>query len=227
MPQVEPQWRDDRHWALGPTGATTVAATKGAAMRARLLRALTAVAVVGGAALVAAGPSRADIVEPPGACVGTASFATGTAADGPFSVDSQVLSPDDVTVVPLSDTVTWTGEVAGVAPGTSREVEGFVRLDLPWPLPDATIDSWNSTTTRTANQGVEEYDLPSALPRGAGFRVYGEHREDGELVCSGSATVALEGGAFSSPVTVAATVLAIPALAALVWAGFPKVGRRV
>jgi hypothetical protein len=196
-------------------------------MRARLLQALTAVAVVGGAALVGAGPVRADVVQPPGACVGTASFASGTEADGPFSVDSRTLSPDDVTVVPLSDTVTWTGEVSGVAPGTSREVDGFIRLDLPWPLPDVTIDSWNSTTMNVANQGVEDYDLPSALPRGTELRVYGEHRENGVLVCRGSATAALEGGAFSSPVTVAATVLAVPALAALVWAGFPKAGRRV
>lgn len=196
-------------------------------MRARMPRALATVAVVAGIGFLAALPAAADVVDPPGACVGTAAFATGTEDGGAFTVDSRTLSPDDVTVVPLSDTVTWTGTVTGVAPGTVRQVEGFVKLDLPWPLPDATVDTWGGTTALVENAGVEEYDLPSALPRGLEFRVFGEHRENGVLVCSGSATAAIEGGLADSPVTLAAAILAVPALAGLVVAGIPKVGRRV
>lgn len=196
-------------------------------MRARMLRALTTVAVVVGVGCLLAPSSAADVVEPPGACTGTASFASGTEDGGPFAVDSGTLAPDDVTVVPISDTVTWTAAVSGVPDGTVRPVEGFVKVDLPWPLPDATVDSWKSTTALVANEGVEDYDLPGALPRGLEFRVYGEHREDGRLVCSGSAKAQLEGGVMDSPVTLVATILAVPALAALVVAGIPKVGRRV
>jgi hypothetical protein len=190
-------------------------------------RALAAVAVVAGTGFLVALPAAADLVDPPGACVGTATFASGTEDGGAFTVDSRTIGPDDVTVVPISDTVTWTGAVTGVAPGTVREVEGFVKLDLPWPLPDATVDSWDSTTALVENEGVEDYDLPSALPRGLTFRVYGEHRENGTVVCTGSAQARLEGGFMDSPVTLVATILAVPALAALVVAGRPKVGRRV
>jgi hypothetical protein len=196
-------------------------------MRALLLRALATVAVVVGFGTLYAMPAAADIVEPPGACVGTATFATGTDDGGPFAVDSRTLTTDDVTVVPISDTVTWTGAVTGVAAGTVRPVAGFVKLDLPWPLPDATVDSWDSTTALVENEGVEDYDLPSALPRGLTFRVYGEHRENGTVVCTGSAQARLEGGFMDSPVTLVATILAVPALAALVVAGIPKVGRKV
>jgi hypothetical protein len=196
-------------------------------MRALLLRALAAVAVVVGVGTVAGLPAAGDVVEPPGACVGTARFAAGTEDGGPFTVTSQTLTSDDVTVVPISDTVSWTGAVTGVPAGTVRPVRGFVRIDLPWPLPDATVDSWDSTTAMVANEGTEAYDLPAALPRGLTFRVYGEHWERGALVCSGSAQAQLEGGVMDSPVTLVATILAVPALAALVVAGIPKVGRRV
>ena len=182
-----------------------------------------AVAALGLVAL--GGPAAGDVVEPPGSCVGTASFAEG-GDDGPFSVDSTALSRDDVTTVAISDTVTWSAELVGVTPGASRPISGFVKVDLPAPIPDYTVASWDGPSSLTANQGVEEYSLPDLVPRGVVIEVYGEHRESGEVFCTGSAKVKIAGSAVSSPVSIGSiALLAVSALALVLGArGRPVTG---
>ncbi len=177
-------------------------------------------AALGAASL--AGVAAADITEPPGRCVGTASFQRG-AGDGPFTVDSQRLSPDDVVTVPLKDTVTWSGELVGVSPAT-RQISGYVKVDLPPPLPDLTIDSWDGPSALTANQGTRNYSLPSVTPRGVEFRVYGSHSEAGAVFCTGSAKVKVEGSAIANPITIASLVLLAASAVPLVLAGKGKPG---
>lgn len=155
----------------------------------------------------------ADVTDPPGRCVGQASFAKGV--DGPFTMSSSALSSSDVTSIPLSDTVTWSGSLVGVT-AQSREISGYVKIDMPWPIPDITLDSWDGTSSRTQNSDVEEYTLPSITPRDVVLRVYGEHREAGTVFCSGAAKVKIDGSRFG-PFTIASIVLfaGAAALAAL------------
>jgi hypothetical protein len=164
-----------------------------------------------GALLLGTTAARADVTDPPGRCVGTASFAEGV--DGPFTVDSRTLEPGDVITVPLSDDVTWEGSLVGVTEGQQRDISGFVKVDMPAPLPDITIDTWDGPATRIANNGVEEYSLPAITPRGVEIKVFGEHWENGTLFCSGSATIKVEGSPFSTPVTPVALVALLGSLA--------------
>lgn len=160
-----------------------------------------------------AAPAAADVTEPAGRCVGTASFAKGV--DKPFTISSSELQPSDVTSIPLSDTVTWSGELKGVA-AQSREISGFVKVDMPWPIPDISLDDWGGSSAKIKNNDVKEYSLPSITPRGVELRVYGEHREAGAVFCSGAAKVKVDGSRFG-PLAIASVVLfaAAAALAAL------------
>jgi|GEM_PF-1766369 len=182
--------------------------------------------IVAGAAAAAsllwAAPASADITNPPGRCVGTASFRTGTEDGGPFAVSTADLQPGDVLAVPLKDVVDWTGTVVGVEPGTEREVSGSITLTLPWPLPEVTIDSWSGTATDVGNAGVEEYELPSVTPRGVELELSGVHREAGAVWCTGAINVEVDGSPWSSPLTfVSVGGLAFSGVA-LALAGRPK-----
>lgn len=158
-------------------------------------------------------PAAADVTEPAGRCVGTASFAKGV--DAPFTVSSATLQSGDVTSIPLSDTVTWSGKLVGVS-AQSRDISGFVKIDMPWPIPDITLDSWDGPSARVENSDTKEYSLPSITPRDVELRVYGEHREAGAVFCSGAAKVKIDGSRFG-PFTIVSLVLfaAAAALAAL------------
>ena len=184
-------------------------------MRRHVVRAAAVALVCAGT--VFAGPAAADVTEPPGKCIGLASFAAGV--DGPFSVSSKVLTSSDVTTVPLSDTVSWEGSLVGVPAGTAREISGFVKVDMPWPIPDITIDDWGGTSTRVANQDVKDFSLPSFTPRGVELRVYGEHREAGAVFCSGSTKIKVDGGVFSSPFAPISIALMLASIALLAFTG--------
>jgi hypothetical protein len=154
---------------------------------------------IGGAiSLQAASPAAADVT---GSCNGTASFLEGTDDDGPFTIDAATVG-DETIVVPRSDTVSWTGSVAG-PPG---EYSGSVSIDFPPLFPDITIDSWSGDSETTSNEGIEEYDLPGVLPAGVTFTVNGEHVDDNGT-CTGFVNVELEGGPFDSPVAPVSLVL--------------------
>lgn len=160
-----------------------------------LRNALVAATTVAVALAATAVPAHADVTNPPGRCVGSASFAKGVT--GPFTISSSQLQPGDVTKVPVKDTVQWSGSLVGVAP-TEREISGYVRIDMPWPLPDINLDSWSGPSSKTQNSDTKEYSLPSATPRGVELRVYGEHREAGTLFCSGSAKIEIEGSTMNA-----------------------------
>jgi hypothetical protein len=168
---------------------------------------------VAAALLVAASPAAAEITEPAGRCFGQAAFATGI--DGPFTVSSTDLQPGDVTTIPLEDTVTWSGRLTGATTG-SREISGFVKIDMPWPIPDITLDDWGGSSSRIENADTTDYSLPSITPRGVELRVYGEHREAGAVFCSGSTKVKLEGSSFGPFAIASVVLLAASALVAAI-----------
>ena len=156
-----------------------------------------------GVMLVAAPAASADVTEPPGRCVGAVDFTEGV--DGPFSISSATLEPGDVTTIPLEDTVTWRGQLVG-ASAAPREISGFVKVDMPWPIPDVALDEWDGTSSRTENRDTKDYSLPSVTPRGVELRVYGEHREAGAVFCSGSTKVKVDGSRIG-PFSLASIVL--------------------
>lgn len=169
----------------------------------RRVAAVTVFAAVGVAAWPA--PAAADLVDPPGSCAGT-----GTWHDGGFTVESSTADRSTVIEIPRADRVSWSGEVAGLDPGTERTIAGSVALHLPVPLGSFTVNDWAGQATTVATSGTETYDLPSFVPAGVVFQLQVEHYEDGALYCSGAARLRIAGGPFDSPliwVVLAATVL--------------------
>lgn len=183
----------------------------------RISRACVGLALAAATAFTLAGPAGADITEPPGRCVGRAELANGV--DGPLTLDSSTLTPDDVTVVPLSDTVTWRGQLTGIEGPGEREISGFVKVDLPWPFPDVTVKEWSTVTKRTARSDTTDYSLPSVTPRNVELRVYGEHRENGAVFCSGATNVKIAGGMFGSPIAIVSVVALLLSAAGLALSG--------
>lgn len=184
----------------------------GAREVARRLVLVTVLALSGTLALGALhSGAHAEVTEPSGRCNGSATFANGPKPS--FTVTTGALDPTDVTTIRRSDTVEWRGGLTGVGRGR-RAISGFVRLDLPWPIPDARIGRWSTSTDRSAQRGTKTYTLPGVTPRGVAFHLYGQHREAGALWCSGSTKVRLAGSRFG-PLTLGA--LALLALSALLW----------
>jgi hypothetical protein len=168
------------------------------------------------ASLAAPGRAHADVVTPPGECVGTGAWQTAGLVES-----SSTHVPSDVISVPRADTVRWAGNIKGYqlgASGPGRAISGEVQLDLP--IGTATIDSWGGTSVRYANAGEHAYDLPSFLV-GVKMRLHGEHRENGVVRCSGSVYVKVAGSAWSNPLSYGSLgVLAISA-GVLLFAGRP------
>jgi hypothetical protein len=182
-----------------------------------------ALALAGGLLLAAAPPAAADLAEPAGACV-----ATGTWQAGGFTVVSTDADPADVIEIPRADQVTWTGQVIGPDPGPERPIAGRISLQLPPPLGGVTVDDWSGTGTNVDSTGTESYDLPGLVPAGLVFTLHAEHRENGQLFCSGSAQLRIAGGAFDSPlvwVGLAGTALSA-GLLALAGRSAPATGGR-
>jgi hypothetical protein len=129
--------------------------------------------------------------------------ASGTWVEGGFTVDA---TTTEVIIVPRADTVQWQGSVAA-PPGPYT---GSVWVELPPPFGRVEIDSWSGDSQTTSNSGAHEYELPSLVPAGVDIVVGGEHN-DQNGTCSGSVTVQIDGGPFSSPLT--AVSLAVTAAA--------------
>jgi hypothetical protein len=169
---------------------------------------------------MAAPGAGADVISPPGACSGT-----GRWLEAGFEETSAEHVPSDVIEVPLSDEVAWTGSVGGAAVGQEgprREISGEVQLDLP--LGTVTIDDWGGSSTRYANEGVHDYKLPKVLA-GVEVVLHGEHREDGQVVCSGSVHVQFEGSATENPLTYGGLAGLVASGAMLYAAGRPAFRR--
>ena len=145
------------------------------------------------AVVLTAAPARADVIEGP--C-----FGSGHWQESGQDEDSEEHDQDDVIEVPQSDTVEWFGNQNDAPLGTDgpeRPIEGEVEIDLP--LGTATIDDWGpNDSIRYANEGEEDYDLPSVLI-GVEMLLHGEHRENGAVVCSGEVIVKIEGSATENP----------------------------
>lgn len=146
-----------------------------------------AVAVLGGALLV--GSARTASAE----MTGTTCSASGTWQSTGTVVD--VKTATGTVTVPRSDSVAWEGSVTG-PPG---EYAGSIWVVLPPPFGTVEIDSWQGDSTATSNSGVEDYDLPGAVPAGVRFTVKGEHT-DANGICTGTVQMVIDGSRWSSPI---------------------------
>lgn len=145
--------------------------------------------------------------------------ASGTWREAGLTVDAATAT--GVITIPRSDTVDWQASVAA-PPGAYN---GSVWIELPPPFDRIEVDSWSGDSQTTANSGSHEYDLPSVVPAGVEIVVAGEHT-DANGSCSGSVTVQLDGGPFSSPLTAVSlfgTAVAGVGMAALLRPLFRKV----
>ncbi len=165
-----------------------------------LRRALAVAGAVVVALVATTGTAAADVVDPPGACVGS-----GTWQEGRLPETSTKHVPSDVITIPRKDVVSWSGAIGGAQLGDEvprREIAGKVELQLPPPVGWITIDDWGGNSVRAANEGVHDYDLPSLLG-GVKMKLRGQHSDAGSLTCSGSVFVQIDG---SSPLLIAGIV---------------------
>jgi hypothetical protein len=132
-------------------------------------------------------PAAADVSDPPGACVVTATWGESGA-----TVDSASTNPGDVIEIPQTKDVTWSARVNGPAEGTVRPVAGSVSLVLPAPLGTVTLGKWSGSTGKIATSGTA--DLPDLLPAGVAFQIRMEHYENGVLFCTASVQLRTSGG---------------------------------
>lgn len=190
--------------------------------------AVAAISFSVGALVLTSAPAGA-VIDPPGNCVGQGTFEKGTKARGSFTEQADQIPAGRVVEVPRADTVTWSGSLPKLAAGgdpltvtvPKRPIRGFVAVDLPWPFGSVTVDSWGNDSDVVGNKGEHTYDLPSVVPRGVEFKVFGEHRENGSVYCSGFVLVKIEGGPFDSPLIWASLGLTAVSAAFFVVAGRP------
>jgi hypothetical protein len=163
------------------------------------------VGLIGAVELLTASPGHAALT---GTC-----DATGTVVGQGRTYDAQTTNK---VTLPLEDKVEWAGSVAGGdenGEGPRRQIEGEVRLKMPPGVPFSTVQlgDWGpKESTRYANSGTYDYELPSILG-GATVHLTGFHKEAGAEVCSGEVEIELE-GTWGNPALYGA--LAITALSA-------------
>jgi hypothetical protein len=120
---------------------------------------------------------------------------------GPCSVQARV-EPGGVVIdpsvsagvyrLPLDGTVSYQAAI-GTATDGPRPLQGQVVLDLPRPLPDPVLGSWDEPGALADNAGSTTYRLDRWwAPSGAVVTIRAEHREPG-AVCAGALTVRLAG----------------------------------
>jgi len=164
----------------------------------RLIRILVAVAIIALVPVLTASAAHAELVGP---CT-----ATGT-------INGKVYDPkiDDLAVVPRAGEIHWRGTLT--RGHGKRDIEGKVYLKLPPPFGHVVIGngSWDSLSSRYANNGVYTYDLPSVLV-GPKFTVFGHHSEHGTVVCTGSIDVQISGSKLKNPAFLASLLFTVLAL---------------
>ena len=129
-------------------------------MRRRIVLVSAVGAMLGAVAVVWVPAAAADVVTPPGACVGSATWKAGG-----FSAVTTDHAPGDVIKIPQKDDVKWAGNEKGFALGAEgprRDIDGSVQLELPGNQA-VTIDSWGGSSVRYANTDTHSYDLPDVL----------------------------------------------------------------
>lgn len=162
--------------------------------RSRFVRLGAAAALTAVALLGASGPASADVVTPPGACVGSGAWKAGG-----FSRTTPQLGPDDIIEISRSDEVSWAGTVTGPGAGTSREVAGRVALRLPPLFGTISIADWGGATTDVERKGSYAYDLPGLVPANVELDLLASHDEAGRRHCTATVGLIIAGGAFDSP----------------------------
>ena len=172
---------------------------------ARLVRLLAATGVAAAIPLLMAAPAGASLSGP---CE-----ASGTLRSHGKTYDAKTV---DEAEIPREDDVDWSGQVPG--DGGQRNISGFVKVDLPAPLPDPQVGKWDGPSSLYNNSGTYHYEFPSVL-EGFDIRVYGTHTDAG-FECSGEVTVKLEGGGIGNPLTLASLALTVFTIINLVLAVF-------
>lgn len=154
------------------------------------------VLVVGAAlpVLLVASPAGASLEGP----------CTATAGSWENAVSYDAAEVDHVTL-PRRDELVW--QAAILSPAQQRKVSGHVHADLPAPLPDITIWSWDSRSRLKANAGTYDYAFSPVLG-GVDIPVSGVHREAG-AVCTGAVIVRFEGGGIHNPLVIVSILLAV------------------
>ena len=162
----------------------------------RLIRILVALAIAVLVPVLTATAAQAELTGP---CTGTG------------QINGVTYNPkiQDSVVIPRAGEVHWRGTVTDGA--GKRAIEGAVKVKLPWPINEITINgNWSKTSAKYANAGIYTYDLPSVLV-GPKFTVFGHHQERA-VVCTGTIDVQIAGSKWKNPALIASllfTVLAV------------------
>ena len=162
----------------------------------RLARMGALVAVAAGAGLLFAAPAGAEVVDPAGACVGSAAWTTGA-----FTETTAELTPGEVVEIPRADRVAWSGTVVGPAAGPPRPVAGRVQLRLPAPFGTVDIADWGGEASDVERSGAYSYDLPKLVPSGVRLDLVASHDEGGQRHCTAAVGLVIPGGPFDTPLT--------------------------
>jgi len=166
-------------------------------------------------------------------CAGVmVAFAVPAAADlsGPCEASGQFVK-SKVTVdaktakgtieIEPEDKVKYTGTVEGATP--PRKTSGEVKVDLPFPLADFKPGEWSDDEADdTEKTDTYSYDLPAFAPRGYDVEVSGFHQDGSLPKCSGSVTLRVKGGFFSSPAGPVALFFTLVSAAGIFMAARPK-----
>lgn len=178
--------------------------------------------LIGAVAVVAMGTAVPALATVDGDCEGTGKWETG------LDVTASRVQPGDVIEMPLADKVTYTGAVLIPEPSQPRDVSGWIKVKVPWPINEVTVGSWPDTGTSIGKTGTYTYDFPAIL---AGFEVTvsGKHWEgnrdfSGPPTCSGSVTFKLAGTNPAGFITAGLTVISIVGVYLSVRARGPSAG---
>lgn len=114
-------------------------------------------------------------------------------ASGTLIKDGRTVNPkttNEIDDVPLQDDIKWSGSVTPSR--TPRPISGYVKIDLPAPIPDIDAGSWSRPkAVLVDNKGTYHWNLPS-VAAGLKVRVYGTHNDVGTS-CPGFVVVGIKG----------------------------------
>ena len=179
-------------------------------MRA-LVRAVFVAFGCAGILVLFAAPAAADLSGP---CE-----ASGTFVDSDKSVNAKTAK--GTIEVERKDKVEYTATVN--QPTVPRATKGEVKIDMPFPIPDIKAGDWSDDDADSVEKvDTYTYDLPAIAPSGFDVKVSGFH-QDGDLPkCSGSVTLRIKGGFFSSPAGPVSLVITVISGVGLWIAARPK-----
>ncbi len=178
-------------------------------IRRRLRASLLPFAAAG--ALLLAVPAGAVVNGP---CTGRVEFSNGSVLTA-----EQPLDPP--TLIPPKDEVAWSGSIQAsfdepvpYAGAVQASVGGIMNLQ---------IAAWQGKSDETSASGTYAYQVPAFVPRGTGaILLTGQHAQ-GDVVCAGQVTLALEGS--PGPVAYVSALGTAVFLAGTLAAGVAKGGR--